>query len=539
MAKANPAGESKAPLVIALVFFVLTTLGLAVVVYMDQDSMAAAKESDKKSLAEVATAGKLRRGDQERLLLYREMLGVNSQEESSQLRAMTDKKAVQDEHKKVMQELRDRMAGTPTTPSIVSDAAREVVGTNFNVKQDEVFSWEWPDGAELKDGPKKGLFAVVVSAYAKQLLASQKQATAEKNADAAAESYKKLATQYEAAVQTLQKVAKEFPLEVAKDRTAEKARIDAEVAKFGEVTAKFNADSRAKEEAMNNKTIENEQQAAALKSAKSRVDRLDDLLTKREDAFAFEKSHGVITKRTDSTVYINLGSSDNVRPGLTFVPQPSDTPQRGIDTRKYERVLANGQKEIAVRTKGTIEVVEVLGPNLSMARITSESERVREPIMVGDALYNAAWRRGAAERVALFGVFDVDADGTDDLKAVVKDLTKMGVIVDAYYDIEKKQWVGTITNLTTFAIEGYYPSSGPADGLSGAKADITQRLEAAKRFAQEKGVKVVKARDFFPRIGYKMRLDITPDIVNRSYNKYLQVTPAGDAPAAPAEAPKN
>lgn len=539
MAKANPAGESKAPLVVALVFFVLTTLGLAVVVYMDQDNMAAGREAVKVDAAKAIEAGKLRRADQERVLWYREMLGVNSQEESSQLRAMTAPKEVRDEHKKVMQELSDRIAGTPTTPSIVAEAAREVPGTRFDVKQDEVFSWVWPDGAELKDGPKKGLFAVVVSAYAKQLLASQKQATAEKNAVAAAESYQKLAVQYGDAVKTLQDVAKAFPAEVAKDRQAEKARIDAEVAKFGEVTAKFNADLRAKEEAMNNKTIENEQQAAALVSAKRRVDKLDGLLTQREDPFAFEKSLGVITKRADRNVYISLGSADNVRPGLTLTIQPSDTPQRGIDTRKYERPLGNGQKEIAVRTKGTIEVVEVLGPNSSLARITSEPEGVREPITVGDTLYNAAWRRGAAERVALFGVFDVDADGTDDLKAVVKDLSKMGIIVDAYYDIEKKQWVGTITNLTTFAIEGYYPSSGPADGLSGAKADITQRLEAAKRFALEKGVKVVRARDFFPRIGYKMRLDITPDIVNRSYNKYLQVTPAGDAPAAPADAPKN
>ena len=30
MAKANPAGESKTPIIVALVFFVLTTLGLAV-----------------------------------------------------------------------------------------------------------------------------------------------------------------------------------------------------------------------------------------------------------------------------------------------------------------------------------------------------------------------------------------------------------------------------------------------------------------------------------------------------------------------------
>ena len=541
MAKANPAGESKAPIVVALVFFVLTTLGLAVMVYMNQAQIATATETAKAGDAKAADAGKLRRTDQDKVLLYREMLGVNSQEESSQLKGMTDKPAVQAEHKKVMQELRDRIAGTPNTPSIVADASREIPGVRFDVKQNDIFVWDWADGAELTKGPEKGLFSVVVSAYAKQLLASQKQATAEKNAAAAADSYQKLNKEYTDAVQVLRAVSASFPAEVAKEKQAEKARVDAEIKKFDEVTAKFNADLRTKEETVNNLTIAREQQDERSKGDRNRILRMEETLTKREDVFAFEKSHGSITKKTDRTVYINLGSADKVRPGLTFTVQPSDTPQRGIDTRKYERTLGNGQKEVAVRTKGSIEVTEVLGPNQSQARITSEPDAIREGILVGDTLYNAAWRRGAADRVALFGVFDVDADGTDDLKAVVNDLTKMGIVVDAYYDIEKRKWEGTITNLTTFAIEGYYPSSGPADALSGAKSTVIQQLDAAKRFAQEKGVKVVKARDFFPRIGYKMRLDITPDIVNRSYNKYLQVTPAGDAPVDPAApaAPKN
>ena len=542
MAKANPAGESKAPIVVALVFFVLTSLGLAVMVYMAYDNKAAVAEQAKKAEADVAAAGKLRRADQERVLLYREMLGVNSQEESSQLKGMTAKKEVQDEHKKVMQELRDRIAGTPNTPSIVAEAARELPGTPFNVKQNDVFTWDWPDGAELTKGPDKGLFAVVVTAYAKQLLASQKQKTAETNAAAAADSYQKLNKEYTEAVLTLRAVSASFPVEVAKEKQVEKARVDAEIKKFDEVTAKYQSDLRAKEEAVNNLTVLREQQDEKAKGDRNRIARMEETLEKREDVFAFEKSHGSITKKTDRIVYINLGSADKVRPGLTFTVQPSDTPQRGIDTRKYERTLANGQKEVAVRTKGTIEVIEVLGPSLSQARITSEPDAIRDGILVGDTLYNAAWRRGAADRVALFGVFDVDADGTDDLKAVVKDLSRMGIVVDAYYDIEKRQWSGLITNLTTYAIEGYYPSSGPADALSAAKSALTQQLDAAKRFAQERGVKVVKARDFFPRIGYKMRLDITPDIVNRSYNKYLQATPAGDAPAdpaAPAAAPKN
>ena len=540
MAKA-PAGESKAPIIVALVFFVLTTLGLSVMLYMAYDNQAAIKATASDAEKKATEAGKLRRTDQDKVLLYREMLGVNSQEETSSLRGMSDKAAVYTEYKKVTQELNDRIAGTPNSPSIVADAAREIPGVRFDVKKDDIFSWDWAEGQDLKDGPKKGLFAVVVQAYAKQLLASQKQATAEKNAAAAADSYQKLNAEYTSAVQTLRDVAKSFPAEVAKEKQAEKARVDAEIAKFDKTTADFAAELRAKEEQKNAQQIQSEQKSVVIDSLKLRNESMEAAQRSREDVFAFEKHHGRVTRRTsgNNTVYIDLGSADKVRPGLTFTVQPSDTPERGIDTRKYERPNGTGGKEVAVRTKGTLEVTEVLGPNLSQARITSEPDAIREGILPGDTLYNAAWRRGAADRVALYGVFDVDGDGSDDLKTVVKDLTKMGIIVDAYYDIEQKKWVGTITNLTNFVVEGYYPSSGVADGLAGAKATLITQLDAAKRVAQEKGVKVVKAREFFPRIGYKIRLDVTPDIVNRSYNRYLTAAPATDAPADPAAAPKN
>jgi hypothetical protein len=526
MAKAPPAGESKTPIIVALVFFVLLTLGLGVMLYMSYDEKAAAVQAAKDADKKAADAGRLRTEDQDRVLFYREMLGVNSQEETSQLKANAKPDGVvRKEYAKVMGELRDRIAGTPGTPSIVAEAQREIPGTRFDVRQDDVFTWPWPDGQELKNGPQKGLFATVVTAYAKQLLASQKQATAEKTAAAAAASYQKLNAEYTSAVQTLKEVAASFGPEVTKAKQAEQARVNEQIAKFDKVTKDFAAELRQREIDTNALKIESEQRLNKVTSLGMRNQNLEDRLEQRQDPFAFEKAHGRITKRSDRIVYIDLGSAQKVRPGLTFTVQPSDTPERGIDSRKFERDLGNGRKEVAVRTKGTIEVIEVLGPNLSQARVTSEPDPIREGILVGDTLYNAAWRPGTSERVALYGVFDVDADGTDDLKSLVQDLTKMGIIVDAYYDLEQRKWVGTITNLTTYCVEGYLPTSTVADPLSGAKSAIIADLEAARRIAQERGVKVVKAREFFPRIGYEIRLDITPEIVNRSYNRYLQAAP--------------
>jgi len=37
----------------------------------------------------------------------------------------------------------------------------------------------------------------------------------------------------------------------------------------------------------------------------------------------------------------------------------------------------------------------------------------------------------------------------------------------------------------------------------------------------------VKARTFFPRAGYKIRMDVSNDTINRAYNRYLQTLPVG------------
>jgi hypothetical protein len=531
---AKPQGESKAPIVIALAVFVLLSLVLGVLFYMGMDTQAQLKEAEKKAISAKADAEKLARKEQEKILLYRELLGANSQEETTSLKNMSNKEEVYKEYKKVMQELRDRVAGAPGTPSIVAEAARDLPGTRFDVKPEEVLAWDWPEGTDFKEGPKKGLFSVVVSAYAKQLLASQKQANAEKNAKAAEESYQKMNAEYATAVQALKAAASAFPALVTAEVGKVKAQVDTAINKFDDSTKQYTADLKNKTDAITQAEITKDQLTAKNNSLETRVNAAEQKLTDREDPFAFEKHHGRITKRSDNIVYIDLGSADKVRAGLTFTIQPSDTPERGIDTRKIERVLQNGQKEITVKTKGSIEVIEVLGPNLSQARVTNEPDRIRDGILVGDTLYNAAWRKGSADRVALFGVFDTDADGTDDTKTLIRELNKMGIIVDAYYDLEQKKWIGNMTTLTNFVIEGYYPTSTTADGLAGAKSAITANLDAAKRLAQEKGIKIVKARDFLPRIGYRMRLDITPETVNRAFNKYLQATTD-----APAEAPKN
>ena len=41
--------------------------------------------------------------------------------------------------------------------------------------------------------------------------------------------------------------------------------------------------------------------------------------------------------------------------------------------------------------KGTLEVVNVIGPHLSQARITAVKDANRDPVLVGDVLNNSTW----------------------------------------------------------------------------------------------------------------------------------------------------
>jgi hypothetical protein len=141
------------------------------------------------------------------------------------------------------------------------------------------------------------------------------------------------------------------------------------------------------------------------------------------------------------------------------------------------------------------------------------------------------WRKGTADHVALVGVFDVNADGVDDIEAVVRDLRKMGIPVDAYFDLRKGAWVGQISERTRYVVQGAQPTSSAGDPNTAAKSKLIGGISQAINEARNKGVSVVDFRDFFPRMGYKVRTDITEDKINQAAARYLSnIVPMSDNP---------
>lgn len=539
-------GETKAPVVIALAFFVLTTLALGVLTYMAYEQLAIAKTNTKAAEEKEKAATKLRSIDQDKVLVYKVAIGFNTEEEFTNLKSSQNKEVVRAEYDAILTGIKNKLEGTPQVPGLVAAEVRTFVNPNikFDVTSKDMIIWTWPANSEMEKEPERPILAAVVNSFAQRKLGEQELISKVKALETEKTAYADSTKKASAAEANFTTEAKKYPGEVSAIRTLADAAVDLIRNDFKNVTNKYLKDIRDEKLKNDNKEVAIAQLQAQVDTYKTRVAKLEGELEIKEDPFAFDKPHGKITRRSKGVVDINLGSSDNVRTGLTFSVQPSDTPIRGLQSRIRPKKDGSGRdaieygpdgkphKVMEIVPKGTIEVIEVLGPNISQCRIVSESSSITDGIIANDVLYNAAWRKGSADHVALFGVFDTDGDGVDDIKQVVRDLNRMGVVVDAYFDLETKKWVGKLTEQTIYAIEGYYPSQ-TGEALAAAKSELDKALRDAKMQCKEKGAKIVKLRDFFPRIGYRVKLDISGDTINRAYNKYLTTQPIateGDAP---------
>ena len=120
----------------------------------------------------------------------------------------------------------------------------------------------------------------------------------------------------------------------------------------------------------------------------------------------FQYAQGKITNVTDGgrTVYINLGSADRLKPGVTFGVLDADI-----------------TKVSGVTPKAKIEVVKVINERLSSAKVLAD--RAATTILQGDQIYSPGWQAGKDVLYALVGKMDIDGDSIDDrdsLKALIE-----------------------------------------------------------------------------------------------------------------------
>jgi hypothetical protein len=511
MAKSVPK-ESSTPVIVALVFFVLTTIAFGVLWYMEYSERGAVAQQKTDAKKEVAAANAIAKEADLRSKMYRVYLGVDDEKGE-------EKTAVRAEHKagdKLAAELK-ALNQAIANKAGVEDPSK--LGTGLSI-------WAVDDKDQITDPPKTSLLAGIAGLAKQAKDAEDREAAVRKE-------YKAEMAKYEAAIKEFDKLKADFAAVSAALPKDYAAKLQAEIKKFDDRTKKYsddaakNNDELAKiEEARARTERQNVTLEDKLKEAQENLNLLADQKAKTQDKFEYDEPQGKIRRRlAEGVVEIDLGSADLVRTGLTFTVLPNDFPEKGRQSRmRTLRVPGDRGQYVNVERfvpKATIEVTQVIGPHLSRARISEEFDQIRDGAGPGDLLYNSVWRKGTSDHIALVGIFDINGDGSDDIETVVRDLTRMGVPVDAYFDMKKRQWVGQITEQTRYVVKGHTPVNSATDPNQADKTALIAAMSEALDGARKRGVQDVTFRDFFPRMGYRVKQDVSDDKINQATAPYL------------------
>jgi hypothetical protein len=273
-------------------------------------------------------------------------------------------------------------------------------------------------------------------------------------------------------------------------RQAERARADQLAADLER--AQVNYAQKEKERQDEITKIQTERQKLAQRAEKEKRDLLAraDALTKERDELMkineslgkkleqmsgedFQYPQGKITEVAEggSTVYLNLGKADGLRPGVRF----------GILDDSVSRVAD-------ARPKGRLEVVEVIQQTDHLSRARVLPDRWGETILRGDKVYSPVWQPGRTVKVGLIGKMDIDGDGKDDRETLKALIAQNGGQVTVDLKLDGRQ-EGTLTVDTRWLVIGdeFKVIGGSLEGANEIAAKKRAELEQ-----QAKGMGVTR-----------------------------------------------
>lgn len=543
--KSGGEGGGNAVLVIFLVFFILVSITLGVMYWTGREAVAKADQDSKKAATDIKAAKDAQELAEDKARMYRVFIGIASEDDRSALQNVPDarKATLKAEHDKLMDDANKAIVTTVSDVAKGADGtALERLGLPFKLQARELFAWDWPANGVLPRQPAPGpLLDRLARVVAERERTYRESIVQRTNAQDQAAAYKAEKDKYTAALTNLGKQVQD-QIKKLEDAIAavekEKQEAIATFVKTGEDTRK---DVTAKSRQLEELDLLLKEERDKLQNVRNQLDvmlaRQDELDQDRRGAFAVNVPHGSITARRGGgkTVEIDLGSSAGLKAGQTFTIQPSSVRTEGLGRRKKQTLDSEGRLIVSdeLASKGSLEVVEVLGPNQATARITEETEPNRDPILKGDLLYNPLFRKNAKDHVVLVGIFDTDADGIDDITTVARTLAKRGAIVDGYFDLSTGKWESLDPNVrkpgpganTTYVVRGWDFDAVPGDPLTKAKGDLRTQINNALTEAKLKGAQEIKANKFLTEIGYSFSPSISDETVNAAAVKYLRDTP--------------
>lgn len=533
-------GEASTPLIIALVFFILLSIGLGVMYYMANGEIAGEKAKADEAGNKAKASDLAMKKAQDREKLYKLFVGTGTPEEAAYMANPSNetKDEVRATHKAILEAVNSKISSAVKN----NEKALTDKGAGFGLPPTEVYTWNWPDAGQLPPSPSPlPLMDRLVKVVAERELAVRQteiETTNAKNELAALSAEKK---RYGDTIIKMDKDLAAAVKALTDEKTANGEKSTAAIVKLEALGEGFRKESTRVAVAVEEVELQKkklEEQNAALAARLARLEAKDaELSEQKAGAFPFNPPHGQILARTGGgkMVDISIGSAANVKPGQSFKVQPASTRTEGLGSRRKQTYDQSGNLVVSdeLMSKGAVEVVEVLGANLSRARITEETDEIRDGILKGDLLYNPLFKKGAADHVVLYGIFDINADGIDDIRDVAQQLQKRGVIVDGYYDLASRKWESLDvkntkpgpTQITTYAVKGWLPDPKSDSFVTASMADVLAAIEGASKEASAKGIQEIRAIKFFPEIGLRLDPKISDGTVNQAAIKFTRDVP--------------
>ena len=247
---------------------------------------------------------------------------------------------------------------------------------------------------------------------------------------------------------------------------AEKERTQDSLNKMNQQFTALERKATAEKQAAEN---DKRQKLSVIETQKSELNRLR--------ATNFEHTQGKIRNvfSRGKLVSINLGSADKLIPGVTF------------------GVIDGGETRLQDATvKATIQVTQVQGPYLSIARVIA-TPVIDNPIIPDDQIYSPFWSPGRIVRIALAGDIDIDGDGRPDNDALKGQIKAAGAEVAAEVSMTGAV-SGTLDASIRFLVIGDDPEvSKSADTDDEAAVQAIEAIGKIKARAAELGLTIIPA----------------------------------------------
>ena len=304
---------------------------------------------------------------------------------------------------------------------------------------------------------------------------------------------------------------------------------------LAEFRSKFQTLSEQREKEKTDSEQSKKSLEASIEKGKRDIADLQKLVQRKQEELASMQAKNPTTPesmRTDwkivrldnrgNNAYLSLGSSDHVNRGLTFT---------------IHGVGADGRPN--PQTKGTLEVVNVIGPHLSQARITSVNNPNRDPIVANDVVYNASWNPNIKKHVAIVGIIDLTGDGRDSLDEFMRNLERQNIVVDAWVEPGNGRIHGQLTYQTDYLILGGTPDRDVGRGSAETEKRVLESRKQMEDEARKYGVTIKSLLSYLEMIGYPLPHSARDDRGSRFQDMRSDVVPRLNRDRFPPSAPSN